>query len=328
MGQVGKEGQTLRPLLVESVHDVAERVMALTLVHPDGEDLSTWEPGAHVDVVLPSGRVRQYSLCGDPDARNSYRIAVLYEPDGRGGSKEIYEGKFAGTTLRIRGPRNHFEFVPAPSYLFLAGGIGITPILAQARAADRAGIPWRMAYGGRSMSSMAFVDEVSELRGGTIDLIAEDERGLLPLDELIAPLDPGTAVYCCGPESMIGAVEQTCLRLGRRPDLHFERFTPPPPTPGAGAGPAAADGFEVELRATGCVLWVPPERTLLDVVRDAIPDALYSCEEGFCGACEVPVLEGVPEHHDTILTEAEQEKGESMMICVGRSQSPRLVLDM
>jgi ferredoxin-NADP reductase len=320
----------LQSLLVERVTAEADDVVSLRLVKPGGGPLPAWAPGAHLDVVLPSRLVRQYSLCGDPEDLGAYRIAVLRVPQGRGGSAEMHEKAVAGCTLGIRGPRNHFALVDAEQYLFLAGGIGITPILAMARHASRSGVPWRAVYGGRSAGSMAFVDELLALPGGVVDLVPQDERGLPDLDAIVAATDPATAVYCCGPEPMIRAVEEVCGRLLPPARLHIERFAS-----GTDAGArapvtalAGEDTFEVELRRSGSVLAVPADRSLLAVVRDVIPGVLSSCEEGFCGACETVVLEGSPDHRDTILTEEERERCGTMMICVGRSRSPRLVLDL
>jgi ferredoxin-NADP reductase len=325
----GGELRDLRQLLVKTVTWEADGVLSLRLVDPDGDELAAWEPGAHLDLVLPSGLVRQYSLCGRPDDRSAYTIAVLLETAGRGGSREVHETALVGKTVSARGPRNRFPLVDAQRYLFLAGGIGITPILSMAREVSARGADWRLAYGGRSRSSMAFVDELVELGHGRVDIVPHDERGILDLDALLVQAGPDTAVYCCGPEGLLAATEQRCRGGGTRLSLHVERFG------AAGAAqatqPAADSGataFEVELRRSGRVLTVPPDRSILDVVRDVVPETMSSCEEGFCGTCETRVLEGAPEHHDTILSDKERERGQTMMICVGRAKSSRLVLDM
>lgn len=315
-----------RRLRVERVEHPAERVVALHLVDPSGAELPSWRPGAHLDLVLPSGLVRQYSLCSDPADRDAYRVAVLLEPNGRGGSREIHENDLLGTEVSIRGPRNHFELMPAaPQYLFIAGGIGVTPLLAQAREAGRQGAGWIFAYGGRSRASMAFVHELTELNGGALTLYPQDEVGLLPLDDLLdaSPIGP---IYCCGPEPMIVAVRTVCARRGRLADLHFERFSAASTSDPVSVGERA--GFEVEVASSGAVVLIPPDVSILNALRDAGCELASSCEQGFCGACEVGVIDGLPEHHDTILSPEEQEKNESMMICVGRSKSPRLVLDI
>ncbi len=323
-------GQALT-LLVQQVTWEADGVLSLRLVHPDGADLPAWRPGAHLNVKTPSGLVRQYSLFGDATDRSSYSVAVLLAEQGRGGSRELHNTVLVGRTIRVRGPRNHFELEDAPRYLFLAGGIGITPIVAMVREVSRRGVPWRLVYGGRSRRSMAFLRELAALGGENVEVVPQDEKGLLDLKATLNGTAEDTAVYCCGPEGMIRAAEEHCAALLPPGALRIERFGAPMSAARAGVAAAAeADGgaFEVELRRTGAVLPVPPDRTLLDVVREAVPDVLYSCEDGFCGSCETHVLEGIPEHHDSILTKKQQEKGDTMMICVGRSKSARLVLDL
>ena len=313
-------------LLLEEVRREAEGVVSLRLVHPDGKPLPEWAPGAHVDLLLPSGLVRQYSLCGDPGDLSGYRIGVLREADGRGGSREVHDTAMAGRELGVRGPRNHFPLVEAPGYLFLAGGIGITPILAMARDASRRGVPWRLVYGGRTRATMAFVDELCALPGGQVKLVPQDECGLPSPERVLDSVEGDVAVYCCGPEPMIRAVEEACARRLPAGALHVERFSASSaPRP---LVPETTGTFEVELARSGAVLPVLPDRTVLEVVREVLPDVPFSCEEGFCGACETAVLDGVPEHHDTILTDADRASNATMMICVGRSCSPRLVLDL
>lgn len=311
----------------------SDGVLSMELERPDGATLPEWCPGAHIDVVLPSGTVRQYSLCGDPTDKTTYRIAVLHETNGRGGSSEIHQRVRVGDQLAARGPRNHFQLENASHYLLIAGGIGITPILAMARQLANEGASWSGLYGGRSRASMAFIDEFRAL--GDVTICPADESGQLDLATAIADVPPGTAVYCCGPEGLLQAVTSVCAPTLGDNAIHFERFG----APVVGADPAAAvnaadngdaatpQAFEVELRKTGCTLQVPADRTLLSVVLEANPDVLYSCEDGFCGSCETRVLEGEPEHHDSILSESDREKGQTMMICVGRSRSPKLVLD-
>lgn len=322
--------QETEQLLVRQQRLEADGVLSLTLERPDGGALTEWEPGAHIDLVLPSGTVRQYSLCGDPTDKIVYRIAVLKEADGRGGSKEIHESVRVGDLLAVRGPRNHFPLEPAAHYVLIAGGIGITPILTMARRLSQEGASWSGLYGGRTRASMAFVEELTAL--GDVATAPSDECGNLDLAAALTDVPAGTAVYCCGPEGLLQAVKSTSERLLGNDAMHFERFG----APVLGADPAAAAAapggespaeFEVELRQTGCTLTVPADRTLLEVALEANPNILYSCEDGFCGSCETTVLDGVPEHHDSILSESDREKGETMMICVGRSRTPKLVLD-
>ncbi|WP_338497424.1 PDR/VanB family oxidoreductase [Streptomyces sp. SJL17-4] len=301
-------------LTVRSAVPEAEGVLGLVLTDPTGADLAPWEPGAHLEVTLPSGAVRHYSLCGDPADRSAYRLGVLREPDGRGGSEEIHTSVGAGTVLGVRGPFNRFPLVPAERYLFIAGGIGITPLLPMVRSLPPGS--WSLLYGGRSLAAMAYREELAVLPGVT--LVPQDTAGLPDLDATLAGLPAGTAVYCCGPEGLLRAVEE------RWPGpLHTERFGAAPVRDSGGG-----DGFEVELRRTGRTVHVPPGRTLLDAVREVVPGVAYSCEEGFCGTCETKVIAGTPEHHDSVLGEDEKASGATMMICVGRSRGARLVLDL
>ncbi|MFF3761487.1 PDR/VanB family oxidoreductase [Streptomyces sp. NPDC002185] len=301
-------------LTVRSVVREAEGVLGLLLGDPSGAALAPWEPGAHLEVTLPSGTVRHYSLCGDPADRTTYRLGVLREPGGRGGSEELHTSVGEGTVLDVRGPVNRFPLVPAERYLFVAGGIGITPLLPMVRSLPTGS--WSLLYGGRSLASMAYREELAALPGVT--LVPQDTAGLPDLDAVLAGQPAGTAVYCCGPEGLLRAVEDRW-----RGPLHLERFGAAPVERPSGEG-----GFEVELRRTGRTLSVPPGRTLLDAVREVVPGVAYSCEEGWCGTCETKVIAGTPEHHDTVLGEDEKASGTTMMICVGRSRGERLVLDL
>lgn len=301
----------------------AANVISLELARASEEPLPAWTPGAHIDVRLPSGLTRQYSLCGRGE--DTYLIAVLREPSGRGGSAELHAIAEPGTVLSIRGPRNQFPLVEAQDYLLLAGGIGITPILAIARQLCSEGKSWRLFYGGRSRPTMAFLDDLGELEDST-DVVPEDEHGLLDLQSILASVTSETAIYCCGPPSMIQAAEACCSELSLGAQLHIERFI------SAGEPKTATQGstspFEVELSRSGQVVTVGSDQTILAAVRAVLPDVPASCEDGFCGTCETTVLDGTPEHHDDFLSADERESNKSMMICVGRAKTPRLVLDL
>ncbi|MFV2087287.1 cytochrome P450 [Micromonospora sp. LOL_021] len=316
-----------RELVVAAVTRAADEVLEVRLAAADGAPLPAWAPGAHLEVRLPSGRVRQYSLCGDPADAGGYRIGVLRETSGRGGSVELHTVAAAGATLTVRGPRNHFPLVDADEYLFLAGGIGITPILAMVREAVRRDTPYRVVYGGRSRASMAFADELAALAGDRAVLLPQDEAGLPDLAGLIGGVGDGAAVYCCGPGAMINAVEQVCADAGRTGQLHVERFAAGDDLEVA-FDPAANTEFDVQLARTGVTLRVPKDKRMIEVLREAVPGLTYDCEKGYCGACETRVLAGTPEHRDSLLTEDERAAGRSMMICVGRCSSDRLVLDL
>jgi cytochrome P450/ferredoxin-NADP reductase len=306
---------------VTAKRPVSEAVVALTLTDVDGNAMPRWEPGAHVDLVIDGVHTRQYSLCGHPDDPQAYRLGILRDPAGSGASLYVHDRLQEGDVVRVRGPRNNFPLVVAPRYLFIAGGIGITPVLPMIAAAEAAGADWQLVYGGRQRASMAFLDEL-EAYGDKVSVRPQDESGLLDLAALLGQPRPGTAVYCCGPEPLLAAVEEHC-RTWPQGTLHIERFAPRPVTQ-----PVLSEAFEVHLAQSDITLTVPPDRTILSVVEEAGVGVLSSCAEGTCGTCETPVLEGVPDHRDSVLDEQERAAGDCMMVCVSRACTPRLVLDL
>ena len=301
---------------------IADGVVSLTLAHPDGGRLPDWTPGSHIDLVLPEGTTRQYSLCGDRWDPYTYRIAVLREPAGRGGSAYVHDRLAPGDLVGVGGPRNHFPLVPADRYLFIAGGIGITPLLPMIHQAELMGADWQLLYGGRSRASMAFREELSAAHGDRVHISPQDECGLLDLAPWLGTPDPGTKVYCCGPAPLLAAVEQTCAAWPPY-SLRTERFTAGPLPE-----PVHQTAFEVELRRTGRTVTVMPDTSVLHAVRQVGADVLSSCEQGTCGTCLTPVLEGTPDHRDSILADHERAANDCMLPCVSRSRGDRLVLDL
>ncbi len=293
-------------------HD--ENVIALTFAAPDRAQLPGWRPGAHLDIHLPSGRIRQYSLCGEPDVSTCYRIAVRRIPGGGGGSIEVHDALAVGTRVSTGGPRNAFPLAvpghgsPAHRLRFVAGGIGITPILPMLALAQRLGTDWSMVYTGRSIDSMPFIDELSRF-GDRVRIRTDDVHGVPTADELIGECPSGTAVYTCGPAPMLNAIRE---RLTGRGDieLHFERFAAPPVTDGA--------PFDVTIEPSGARVEVAATETLLAALRRSGVDAPYSCQQGFCGTCRVRVRSGAVQHRDSLLTESEREQG-MMLTCVSRA---------
>jgi ferredoxin-NADP reductase len=311
-------------LRVESIRRAAAGVVVLELADQDGRELPDWEPGSHLELTLPSGLVRHYSLCGPASGRDSYQVAVLRVPDGKGGSREIHDTGLVGRTLLVRGPRNRFPLVDASHYLLLAGGIGITPLLPMARTLARQMSPFRLIYGARSAESFAFRAELAALSPAA-EFVPEDVSGRPDLARALDQCPEGTAVYCCGPEPMIAAVERLVSELRGRVALYVERFA----SSGSAEAVRPGDGaFELVLKQSGHTLIVPADRTALEVVREAVPGHPYSCLAGECGSCEVRVLEGVVDHRDEVLSDSERAENSAMMLCVSRAGSSRLVVDL
>ncbi len=309
-------------LLVKQMTWEADGVLSLVLTHPDGKPLPAWTPGAHVDLTLRGSMIRQYSLCGDPADEGRYRVAVLREQAALGGSEYVHEGLRPGHRLEVVGPRNNFAFLTAERYVFVAGGIGITPILAMVRVAEAAGAEWELWYGGRRRESMAFLDELSEC-GARVHVVPQDEHGLLDLATALPGPEDGTLVYCCGPEPLLAAVEQHTADWPADM-LQVERFK-------AKQVDVSADGDQpvtLECSRSQRTVDVPGDCSLLDALEAAGVPVNSSCRDGICGTCETTVLSGEPEHRDSLLSAAEQSAGKSMMVCVSRARTPRLVLDL
>ncbi|MBU8817583.1 PDR/VanB family oxidoreductase [Mycolicibacterium goodii] len=308
-------------LLVDQIVTEAHGVISIDLVSPTGALVPRWEPGAHIDVMISSELERQYSLCGDPDDEKRLRVAVLREPESRGGSQWIHEELTVGDTLRIRGPRNNFGLVDAEEYLFIAGGIGITPILPMIATCEARNAPWRLVYGGRQADSMAFTEELKRY-GDRVDTWPQDQRGIIDLAGVLGDPKAGVAIYCCGPGPLLDAVEQATNGWPAGA-LHLERFRPK-----EGALDGADEPFDIVLESSNLTLRVESGQSILEVCKAAGVHIPTSCGEGTCGSCETGVLEGVPDHRDSYLTAQEQESNEVLMACCARAKTPSLVLDL
>ncbi|HEX3781214.1 MAG TPA: PDR/VanB family oxidoreductase [Pseudonocardiaceae bacterium] len=313
----------MKSVVVAKKDALAGGVVRLTLRGTDGADFPEWTPGAHIDLMLTEGLTRQYSLCGEPEKRSELQVAVLREPKGRGGSAYVHDVLAEGDIAHISGPRNHFALAPSDHYLFIAGGIGITPILPMIARAEATGADWRLVYGGRTRGTMAFLDRLETSYPSKVAIRPLDECGLLDLPAILA--EPGAsagkvAVYCCGPDGLLAAAEGECARWPRGA-LHVERFTPR-------ATEGTVGSFEIELARSGTTLTVPVGTSILHVVEESGIQVLSSCQEGTCGTCETAVLAGIPDHRDSVLTGEEQAANDTMMICVSRARSARLVLDL
>ncbi|WGL51938.1 PDR/VanB family oxidoreductase [Nocardioides sp. BP30] len=304
--------------VVLAAEPAADGVVLLTLGARDGSDLPAWAPGAHIDLLLGDDLVRQYSLCGDPADLSTYQVGVLLAPDSRGGSLAVH-ALDVGHEVAIRGPRNHFALKPSTRYVFLAGGIGITPIIPMIAQAEARGADWTLHYGGRTASSMAFTDLLAAY-GDRVHLVPQDEQGLLDLPHILSTPAAGTLVYCCGPEPLLEAVEAQCERwpVGA---LHLERFD------ALDIDTSGDTAFELVLERSGKTLTVGADQTVLEVMREAGLHVLSSCQEGTCGTCEQMVVEGEVDHRDSVLDAEEKAANDCMMVCVSRCKGPRLVLD-
>jgi len=312
--QVVPVGRTHAAVVTKREH-VAPDVVALTLADPEGGLLPSWTPGGHIDVQLPSGRRRQYSLCGPLGRRTDYRIAVRRIADGGGGSIEMHDAFDVGDLLVFEGPRNAFYLGAGErDVLFVIGGIGVTPILPMMHAAQQRGINWRAVYAGSSRDYMPLLDEVAAVAPDRVTVWADDERGrFATAEDLLVGAGPTTAAYVCGPTAMLESVRSARDEHSNTP-LHYERFSPPP----------VVDGipFEVELARSRRVLDVQANRSALDVILDEDPTTAYSCRQGFCGTCKVKVLGGQVDRRGRTA----EDDGE-MLVCVLRSTGGRVVID-
>ncbi|CAM4263410.1 PDR/VanB family oxidoreductase [Nocardia ninae] len=305
-------------VVVDRIEQAADEVVSVLLTDPDGGLLPAWTPGAHLDVFLPSGRQRQYSLTSDPADRRQYRIAVRYIAAGGGGSREIHERLQVGDRLTVRGPRNAFPFIEAPQYLFVAGGIGITPILPMVAAAERAGTRWRLMYLGRSRSRMPFLGELALLTGGDVVVRPDDEFGMPDPRMIFEQTPTGAAVYVCGPPPLAEAARQVLSLHDPTASLHTERFSPVPVRDGA--------PFRIRLRRSGAEVDVAADESALAAIRRRLPGVAYSCQQGFCGTCRVGVLAGEVDHRDRFLSDGERDR--TMLTCVSRARGTELDLDL
>jgi ferredoxin-NADP reductase len=312
-------------LVVDELRTLTDGVVTLQLSDPNGQELPAWTPGAHIDLILSDSLVRQYSLCSLPRERGAWRVGVLRAPGSRGGSEFVHSKLSEGSSVRVRGPRNHFPLVASPRYLFIAGGIGITPMLPMIETAEATGADWRLVYGGRSRSSMAFLEELERYANG-VDLWPEDERGMLDVPSLLGTPQPDILVYCCGPAGLMRAVEDGCAAWPAG-SLHLERFAPKTPDDDPSD---ALDAFDVVCQRSGVTVPIEAEGgSILEQLEKAGIDGVFgSCYEGICGTCECPVLEGEPAHRDSVLTADQHDSGDVMIPCVSGSRSKRLVLDV
>jgi len=287
----------------------------------DGQPLPAYEPGAHIDLHLPNGLTRQYSLIeAEPDPA-SYTVGIKRDPASRGGSRYIHDELRVGKTLKISAPRNNFPLVENAGHVLLfAGGIGITPIWCMVQRLAKLGRPWTLHYACRSRADMAFLKALEAMTSSKFHFDEESGGKFLDVAAIVAGAPKDAHLYCCGPTPMLQAFESATTNWPRE-QIHIEYFTPKQEA-------AKSGGFTVELARSGKEFIIPEGKTILQVLLDAGVDVDYSCELGICGACEQRVISGEPEHRDAILTEEEQASNTKVMICCAGCKSERLVLDL
>lgn len=323
----GRAGTPLHTLRVQALEPLAQGVRKLTLAHPEGQPLPGFDPGAHIDVHLSNGIVRAYSLISDAaDAANGrYELAIGLDANSRGGSRFVHTELKVDTVIDVSAPRNHFPLADSQvPVLFIAGGIGVTPIRAMVRELQRRGTtPWQLVYAARSRASAAFVEEFLAC-GDAVSLHFDDERGG-PLDvaAALAQAPAHAHVYCCGPGGLMERVKSLCSdRDSQR--VHFEWFQAP-------AQPPATTGehsFTLKLARRGLEITVSAQSSILDVLEahDVIIPSV--CKEGVCGTCECRILSGEADHRDVVLTDDERAANEVLMVCVSRAKGDCLTLDL
>lgn len=315
------------PVRVRAVTYEAQGILGFELVpHPPAPALPAFSAGAHIDLHLPNGLIRSYSLLNDPREQHRYVIAVNKDLKSRGGSRHLHEVLRTGDTLLIAGPRNNFPLdETSPHNVFIAGGIGITPILGMIRRSQALGTPWRLFYATRAPENAAFLDTLNTFRDDPkveVNFNFDNASGgrLLDLTSIVRTLPPAAHIYCCGPLPMLSAYEKATA--GLPPErVHMEYF--------ASSQAAATDGgFTVQLARSGKSLQILAGQSILDGLINIGIEPPYSCREGVCGTCEVRVIEGIPDHRDLVLSAAEKSANDRMMVCCSGAMSARLVLDL
>ncbi len=311
---------------LSGIEDVARDTKLYTFERVDGAKLPPYKPGAHIDLHLPNGLLRQFSLVVPASDPGSYTVGVKRDENSRGGSRYIIDQMKVGDRIKISTPRNNFPLVEnAEHVVLIAGGIGITPIWCMAQELAALGRSWKIHYACRSQADMAFLNDLKKLDPNSVHLHFDDEAGgkVIDLVAAIGEAPADTHFYCCGPNPMLKAFEAAAASRPRG-NVHIEYFTPKEDV----AAASAIGGFWVELARSGEEYFIPPGKKVLEVLFDAGVDVDYSCELGICGACETRVISGIPEHHDSVLSEEEQASNEKVMICCCGCKTERLVLDM
>jgi ferredoxin-NADP reductase len=319
-----------RELRVVQMTLEAKDVVSVRFARPEGDNpLPEWTPGAHIDVYVPDGSTRQYSLCGDPADRSSWQIAILREPHSRGGSVYFHDQVRVGDLVMVTRPKNHFVLEEAAHHTLIAGGIGITPMMAMAEELDRTGRPYELVYGGRSLDCMAFRDRLGGL-ADRVRLIPQDVDGLPDLQALLENVPEDGLVYVCGPVGLLRAVEQAAqTRFGPDQDVvRFELFSRTGVEAPQESPPVDGETYDLVLAQSGHTLRLPMDTCILDKVLALGIEVENDCHEGICGSCITRVLSGAVDHRDLVLTRKEQAAMDQMLICVSRPTCTRLELDL
>jgi ferredoxin-NADP reductase len=306
---------------VETVRRVARNTNVYEFAPTGGGTLPPAQAGAHIDLSLPNGMVRQYSLLLSGETSNRYAVAVKKDEKGRGGSRFIHDSLQTGDVISISSPRNNFPVVDdAQNSVLIAGGIGITPIWSMLHRLGSRGRSWSLYYSCRAREDAAFVEELSAFPTAHFHFDRENDGRFMDIGRIVADAPADAHIYCCGPGPMLDFFESATASWPRD-QIHVEYFS-------AKEEAARSGGFTVELASSGQTFFIPEGKTIMEVLLSADIDVLFSCQEGVCGACITRVISGIPDHRDMILSEAEKAPNDRMTICCSGSRSARLVLDL
>ena len=317
-------------VFVRSMTLLASDTLAVEFVPSEEGELPNFTAGAHVDLLLPNGIRRSYSICNRPTDRHRYVVGVKKASPSRGASSYIHDHLRVGQRIEISGPRNNFPLDrTAQRSIFIAGGIGITPIWSMIQTLENEGGSWKLYYAARTSKDAAFLDELRALgaaQPGRVDIRFDHEPGVAMLDigTIVSEnAGPGVHFYACGPNPMLDAFEAATKSIPQA-NRHLERFT----ADVLEASEGALSEYEAVLAKSGTTLRITPDKSLLDTLLDAGVNVEFSCMEGICGSCKVPVLEGLPDHRDHVLTDEERARNDAVLVCCCGSRTPRLVLDL
>lgn len=318
--------EPLFPAKIVAIELAAEDILSFTLQPMDDALPVQIDPGSHIDVQLPNGMMRSYSLSNGSDHRRGYRLTIARDANSRGGSVFMHDNLRVGQVIEISKPRNNFELAEdAALSVFFAGGIGITPFIPMINRLNQLGRSWRLYYCTRNRERAALGNELERLEADGLGKLVshfDDTDGLFDLKGAMNALPRDTHVYCCGPTGMLDTFRSSAKEAGIASDhVHFEYFS-------SEVASATDGGFVVVLNQSGTEITVQPGQTILQALVDHGVNIAYSCEEGICGACETPVIDGTPDHRDMVLTDAEKQANKTIMVCCSGAKSPRLVLDL